>query len=118
MIRQEHPDISEAVHKIYMRIIKEEVLPSGMYFSRLPVLETGTEHFDVDWKDLTLTAQLPGTKDPEIGCGYNYRVRARSVSSRPLAAQEKARQKNLTEKVELVAPIEPPPRGSASAARG
>ncbi len=51
---------------------------------------TDTEHFDVDWKDLTLTALPPGSRDPEIGYGFNYRVRARFISSRPLTEQEKA----------------------------
>ena len=109
MIKREHPDISEAIHRIYIRSVEEGVLPRGVYFSRIPVLVTNTEHFDVDWKDLTLTALPPGSKDPEIGYGFNYRVRARFISSRPLTEHEKADQKKLKEMVEQVAPHEPPP---------
>jgi hypothetical protein len=113
-MKLEHPDVSEAIFGIYMRIVEEQVLPRGVYFSRIPVLQTDTEHFDVDWKDLTLTALPPGSKDPVIGYGFNYRVRARFISSRPLTEQEQARQKELMDKVEPVAPHEPPPRASVS----
>lgn len=113
-IRSKHPDISEAIHRVYMRIVEEQVLPRGVYFSRLAVLRTDTEHFEVDWKDLTLTALPPGSKDPQIGYGFNYRIRARFISSRPLTEQEKADQKKRIGMVEQAAPHEPPPRGSAS----
>ncbi len=41
MIKQEHPDISEAIHRIYMRIVEEGVLPRGVYFSRIPGTRDG-----------------------------------------------------------------------------
>lgn len=95
-IRAKHPDITEAVHDIYMRVIRERVLPRGMYFSRLTVMTTDSDHFDVDWKDLRLTALPAGTKDPMIGYDFNYRIRARYISSRPLTEGERKAQRDLS----------------------
>lgn len=117
MIKREHPGMSEAIHRIYLRIVEEGVLPRGVYFSRIPVLETETDHFDVDWKDLTLTALPPGTKDPVIGYGFNYRVRARFIASRPLTEQEKADRMKRKGMVERAVPHEPATRVSASNAQ-
>jgi len=100
LIKLNHPDISAPVEKAYMRIVNEGVLPRGMYFDRIQGMETGTEHFDVDWKDLIFTALPTGTKDAEIGYGFSYRVRARLISSRPLTEQEKTTQRETRQLIE------------------
>jgi hypothetical protein len=95
-IKLQHPDIKEAIYKIYQRVAKEKVLPRGMYFSRIPGWHTQYGHFEVDWKDLTLTSLPVGTKDEKIGSGYNYRIRARFISSRPLTESEQKAMKERT----------------------
>jgi hypothetical protein len=87
-IRLKHPQITEAVYEIYQRVLKERVLPRGMYFSHVPAWHTRYGHFEVDWKDLTLTSLPAQTKDEKIGYGFNYRIRARFISSRPLTEAE------------------------------
>ena len=76
-IKQAHPDIPEAFYTTYQRIVKERVLPKGMYFSHISGWDTDLGHFDVDWRDLTLITLPVGSKGP---C-FNLRIRARFVSS-------------------------------------
>jgi hypothetical protein len=77
-IRQKHPDIPEDFYKTYQRVVNEQVLPRGMYFSQIRGWQTELGHFDVDWKDLTLITLPIGSEGP---C-FNYRIRARFVSSK------------------------------------
>jgi len=86
--RTEMP-VSDEVLAVYQRVVKERILPRGMYLSRIGIYEDFDYRYEVDWKDLTLTSLPPGTKDPVIGFGYNYRIRARFISSRPLTDKEK-----------------------------
>ncbi len=86
--RTEMP-VSDGVLAIYQRVVKERILPKGMYLSRIGIFQDFNYRYEVDWKDLTLTSLPPGTKDPVIGFGYNYRIRARFISSRPLTEEEK-----------------------------
>jgi hypothetical protein len=92
-----------AVRDVYLRVVRERVLPKGMYFSRIPVMVTGTLHFEVDWRDLTLTALPAGTKDAKIGLGYNYRLRARFISSRPLTDEERKENEDRMKQIEKIA---------------
>ena len=85
-IKLEHPEIKEAIYEIYQRVIKERVLPKDMYFSHIPAWHTEHGHFEVDWKDLTLRPLPVGTEGEKIG--FNYRIRARFISSRPLTEAE------------------------------
>ena len=87
-IKLEHPDISEPIYQIYQRVVKENLLPRGVYFSHISEWHTPYGHFQVDWKDLTLTSLPVGSKDDKIGYGYNYRIRATFVSSQPLTETE------------------------------
>jgi hypothetical protein len=80
--------ISDAVYKVYQRVVKERVLPRGMYFSHIPRWQTKYGHFEVDWKDLTFDPEHAGIKELRPGTGYNYRIRARFISSRPLTEKE------------------------------
>jgi len=82
------PDISEAIYKIYQRVANERILPRGMFFSHIGMWTTEYGHFVVDWKDLSLMPLPPGTKDPDIGYGYNYRIRARFISWEPVEVVE------------------------------
>jgi hypothetical protein len=54
-----------------------------MYFSQVPgwVTEHGT--FEVDWKDLTLDYDRAGIGGEKPGAIFNYRIRARFISSGP-----------------------------------
>lgn len=81
--------VSNAVLTVYQKVVKERILPKGMYFSKIEVYRDLNYRYDVDWKDLMLTSLPWGTKDPAIGFGYNYRIRARFISSRPLTDKEK-----------------------------
>jgi len=75
-IKTAHPDILEEIYETYQRVVRENVLPRGMYFSHKETMQTEYDRFEVDWKDLTL---LPaGTH-----LGFNYRIRARFISSQP-----------------------------------
>jgi serine/threonine protein kinase/formylglycine-generating enzyme required for sulfatase activity len=82
-IKQKHPDIPDAVYQAYQRVVSEHMLPKGMYFSQIPgwVTEHGT--FEVDWKDLTLDCDRAGVGAEKPGTVFNYRIRARFVSSEP-----------------------------------
>jgi hypothetical protein len=91
-IKLKDPKITEAVYEIYQRVVKERVLPRGMYFSHFTAWHTEYGHFEVDWKDLTVTPLPPRTRDEKIGYGYNYRIRARFVSWRPLTEAERKRE--------------------------
>lgn len=82
-IKAEHPDITDAVYGVYERVVKEKVLPKGMFFSHMSSLNAEDIHYEVDWKDLTLTPIPPDRRDEKIGFGFNYRIRARFISSRP-----------------------------------
>jgi len=86
--RTEMP-VSDEVLAVYQRVVKKRILPRGMYLSRIGILQDSEYRYEVDWKDLTLTSLPEGTKDPAIGFGYNYRIRARFISSRPLTDKEK-----------------------------
>jgi hypothetical protein len=87
-IKLQDSQISDAFYKVYQRVVNERVLPKGMYFSRIPAWHTRYGHFEVDWKDLTLDADRAGIKGLRPGAGYNYRIRARFISSRPLTERE------------------------------
>lgn len=87
-IKLQDPGISDAFYKVYQRVADEHVLPKGMYFSRIPGWHTQYGIFVVDWKDLTLDADRAGIIGLRPGAGYNYRIRARFISSRPLTDQE------------------------------
>ncbi len=76
-IKQKHPDIPEDFYRTYQRVVNEHILPRGMYFSQIRGWQTELGHFDVDWKDLTLITLPVGSKGP---C-FNYRIRARFISS-------------------------------------
>ena len=91
--RKAHP-VNNATYALYLRVAEERILPRGMYFSRIPELRDSEYVYEVDWKDLTLISIPQDQKDPEIGFGYNYRIRARFISSRPLTAKEKEERKN------------------------
>ena len=83
MIKRKDPEIPDAVLKVYLQVIEKKVLPRGMYFSRRTALIDGDYYYEVDWKDLTLTSLPRGSIDPELGVhGYNFRIRARYISSR------------------------------------
>jgi len=86
--KKRHP-VNDATYALYLRVAEERILPCGMYFSRITRLMDFKYAYEVDWKDLTLTSIPEGQKDPEIGFGYNYRIRARYISSRPLTVEEK-----------------------------
>ncbi|HXJ56675.1 MAG TPA: serine/threonine-protein kinase [Verrucomicrobiae bacterium] len=73
-IKLKHRDIKEDIYQRYMRVVRERVLPKEMYFSQMTSWSTKYGVFQVDWKDLHL--DLPEG-------GFNYRIRARFVSSEP-----------------------------------
>ena len=96
-IKLTHPDIKQDVYDTYMRVVKERVLPKGMYFSRITSWSTEYGRFQVDWKDLCLEgriateserkemlSKIPRVKvsggEMRVG-GFAYRIRARYVSS-------------------------------------
>lgn len=96
-IKLAHPGIKEDVYETYMRVVKERVLPKGMYFRRITVWETEYGRFQVDWKDLCLegraakaeerkealsksSADMKVSDETRVG-GFAYRIRARFVSS-------------------------------------
>jgi len=95
-IKLTHPDMKQDVYDTYMRVVKERVLPKGMYFSRITSWNTQYGRFQVDWKDLCLEGRVAteqerkeslskmpsGMKaegDVRVG-GFGYRIRARFVS--------------------------------------
>jgi hypothetical protein len=100
-IKLEFPDIKESVYQIYQRVVNERVLPKGMYFSHIPAWHTKYGHFEVDWKDLTLDSVHAGIKGEKPGYGFNYRIRARFISSRPLTEAEA---KEMRERAKMVEP--------------
>ena len=87
-IKLQDSRISDTIYKVYQRVVKERVLPRGMYFSHIPGWQTKYGHFEVDWKDLTLNSDHAGINELRPGTGYNYRIRARFISSRPLTEKE------------------------------
>jgi hypothetical protein len=96
-IKLTHPDIKEEVYETYMRVVREKVLPKGMYFSRITAWNTKYGRFQVDWKDLCLEGHVATAEEKKeallkmpaniklsgevrVG-GFSYRIRARFVSS-------------------------------------
>lgn len=94
-IKLNHPDIKQDVYDTYMRVVKERVLPKGMYFSRITSWSTEYGRFQVDWKDLCLEGRVAseterkemlskmpyGVKVDKVRVGgFGYRIRARFVS--------------------------------------
>ena len=105
-IKLTHPDIKAEIYEVYMRVVRERVLPKDMYFSRITSYSNPNANgvFQVDWKDLTLRGRIANadesneilSKVPDnirvsgegfrLG-GFNYRIRARFISSQPKTAQ-------------------------------
>jgi hypothetical protein len=99
-IKLKHPDIKDETYELYMRIVKERVIPRDMYFSRTTGWDTRYGKFQVDWKDLCLRGRVATDAEREdliskfpdkpvanagsirVG-GFSYRIRARFVSSQP-----------------------------------
>jgi hypothetical protein len=57
-IKLTHPDIKPEVFDTYMRVVKERVLPKGMYFGHITSWSTEYGRFQVDWKDLCLEGRV------------------------------------------------------------
>lgn len=95
-VKLKHPDMKQDVYDTYMRVVKERVLPKGMYFSRITSWSTEYGRFHVDWKDLCLEGRVATEQERKemlskmpsgmkvegevrVG-GFGYRIRARFVS--------------------------------------
>jgi hypothetical protein len=89
-LRAHHPKVTEAIFQLYQRVANEKILPRGMYFSRITGYVSADYKYEVDWKDLTADPLATQTQ-----LGFNYRIRARYLSSRPLTAKEKEDLQNL-----------------------
>lgn len=112
-IKLKCPEIEATTYEVYQRVVQERVLPKGMYFSRITAWHTPDGHFVVDWKDLTLQGRHVAMTDEQKGellkkvfgvnstkftpvipnqgvvlGGFNYRIRARFISSQPLTEGE------------------------------
>jgi len=104
-IKLKYPDIQPDIYDTYMRVVKEKVLPKGMYFRRITSWNTDSGRFQVDWKDLCLEGRiatedekrealskmpfkLNPNNDVRVG-GFSYRIRARFVSVDATAKFEK-----------------------------
>ena len=93
-IKARHPDMEEAVRRVFERVAKERMLPKGMSFSHISGWETDTDYHHVDWQDLQLDYKAAGIKDAKKGAGFTFRIRNVILSSRPLSEEEKkARQR-------------------------
>jgi hypothetical protein len=113
-IKLRHPDIKETIHEVFQRVVKDRVLPAGMYFSHIQEWNTEYGVFEVDWKDLTLTSLPVGTKDEKISNVFNYRIRARFISSRPRTEAEAQALKETMKLVdENIKPVEPNAPGNS-----
>ena len=87
-IKVAHPNIPDEFYRLYQKVAAERILPPGFYFSRITRWTTDEWHYEVDWKDLTFRA-LPQQFPPEKKLiGFNYRIRARFISSKPRPANE------------------------------
>ncbi len=85
-IRAKHPDLENSLQSIYQRVVDEHVLPKGMYFEQFTgeVWKEDATAVVVDRVDLAIAAQpWWGSKDPDVGQHWSYRVRERFV--RPLS---------------------------------
>ena len=96
-IKLKHSDIKDDVYETYMRVVREKVLPKGMFFNRITTWNTEYGRFQVDWKDLCLEGRVATAEERQealskmptniktsgeirVG-GFAYRIRARFVSS-------------------------------------
>ena len=86
-IKLKYRDLPNSIYEVYQKVVNERILPRGMFFSHTSGWQTPYGHFDVDWKDLTLDAKRAGIDGGNLG--FNYRIRARFISSRPLTDAEK-----------------------------
>lgn len=99
-IKLTHPDIKADVYEVYMRVVRERVLPKDMFFSRITGWSTQYGAFKVDWKDLAfrgrvanadesaeILSKLPNNikvSSPSFRLGgFGYRIRARFISAEP-----------------------------------
>ena len=74
-IKIKYPDLKDSIYQVYQRIVKEKVLPRGLFFSRIRQWECDGKVFEVRWKDLSYF-------DPDSKTGFNYRFRSRFISLR------------------------------------
>ena len=87
-IKVAHPDMPDEFYGLYQKVAEERILPPGFYFSCITQWTTDEWQYEVDWKDLTFRAlpqQFPPEKKP---IGFNYRIRARFILSKPRPANE------------------------------
>jgi hypothetical protein len=99
-IKLTKPQISEEVYRIYQRVIDERIIPAGVSFSHVSEWRTQFGQFKVDWLNLNLMPLGPlGRKDEKMGHGFNYRIRARFISSRPLTQEEQRQMQEETKQL-------------------
>jgi len=108
-IKLKSPNIPDPIYKIYQRVVEERVLPKGMYFSHIPGWINEYGNYIVDWKDLTLHGDYAGTTDMKPGTLFNYRIRARFISSSSYVPQQDRRigVKVMPDQTKTSAPIRP-----------
>jgi hypothetical protein len=91
-MKTEYPNLDTDTYNTYMRIVRDGVLPEGMFFRRI----TQNDGIQVDWLDLCLEGHVATAKEKEqllpklppnvtmsitrVG-GFEYRLRSRFVSS-------------------------------------
>ena len=98
-MKSEHPDLSDAMYELYQSVVERRMLPKGMYFKRMTSLTDDEYSYKVQWMDLAWT-NIPHTeKHPNLGWGFNHRIRGRFVSSRELTNEEKENQDRLTKQL-------------------
>jgi len=94
--RKEDP-VSDTVYAIYNRVVEQQVLPKGMYFSNITKYIGLDYTYEVGWKDLVFRSPPEDQSDPDIGLGYTYRIRARYISSRPITNEERLEAMQLSQ---------------------
>jgi protocatechuate 3,4-dioxygenase beta subunit len=96
-IKDKHPDIEEAVYRVYQRVATEKVLPKGMYFEHTDGwTKTRDGHFKNDRTDLTLYYSRAGIEVKNYD-GFSFIIHDRNISFRPLAGWEMRKLQPLAE---------------------
>jgi len=94
-IKLTNPDMKQVVYDAYTRVVKERVLPKGMYFNRITTWNTEYGRFQVDWMDLCLEGRVATTVEKQEALskmpanmkvsgevrveGFEYRLRSRFI---------------------------------------
>jgi len=94
-IKLTNPDMKQDIYDTYIKVVKDRVLPRGMYFNRITAWNTEYGRFQVDWMDLCLEGHVATAEEKQAALskmpanmtvsgevrvgGFEYRLRSQFI---------------------------------------